>query len=342
MHAKRALITGITGQDGSYLAELLLAEGYMVYGLVRQSSTGRNLGNLQPAMRSWGDRLHLIPGDMLDPATVRSAVFESKPYEVYNLAAQSFVADSWKMATYTTEVNTMGFIHLLEAIADFDPSVRVYQASTSEMFGNATLDLPDPVLGALHEHSPMLPRSPYGVAKLAAHRMAAVYRDSFHMFIACGICFNHESPRRGEMFVTRKIAKAVAEIKNGVRETVRLGDLRPQRDWGFAGDYVKAMHLMLQADEPKDYVIATGVSLAVKEFLVAALEVAGLDSSAAGIERYVHFDQSLFRPNEIPVLRGDSISIRKELKWEPKVHFRTLVEIMVETEIVRVRERTGT
>jgi GDPmannose 4,6-dehydratase len=328
--AKRALITGITGQDGSYLAERLLAQDYVVYGLARQSSSGRNLSNLQPAMRAWGDRLHLLAGDMLDSATVRSAVQDSRPHEVYNLAAQSFVADSWKMATYTMEVNAMGFVHLLEAVADLDPSIRVYQASTSEMFGNVSAS------GMLNEESQMRPRSPYGAAKLAAHRMAAVYRESYNLFIACGICFNHESPRRGEMFVTRKIARGVAEIKLNMRDVIALGDLSPHRDWGFAGDYVVAMHQMLQADEPADYVIATGESHAVRDYLLAALEVAGLPPD---IERYVWHDKALLRPAEIFKLRGDSSRIRHTLGWTPAMSFGTLVEVMVETEIERARLR---
>lgn len=329
---KRALITGITGQDGSYLTELLLARGYEVYGLVRQSSSGRNLTNLQPAFQIFGRKLvHLIAGDMTDPATIRNAVTESDPDEVYNLAAMSFVGDSWNLANYTMEVNAMGFIHLLEAVRQYNPRIRVYQASTSEMFGNAIID--GAVRLELDEESPMLPRSPYGVAKLAAHRMAAVYRESHDMHVSCGICFNHESPRRGEMFLTRKVAKAVAEIKLGVRDVVVLGDLSPKRDWGFANDYVRAMQLMLQQDDPGDYVIATGESHSVQEFVENAFDVAGISDWRSHVESSAEF----FRPAEIYDLVGDPTRAYLTFGWQPRVNFRTLVEIMVQTEIEKLK-----
>lgn len=331
MPDRRALITGITGQDGSYLAELLLNKDYEVWGLARQTSEGLNDRNLNVARRIGGDRLHLIPGDLTDPATVSAAIGISNPDEVYNLAAQSFVGESWRMPTYTMEVDATGFIHLLETIREHRPDARVYQASSSEMYGNIRSDESTP----LDEHTAMVPRSPYGVAKLAAHRMARVYRESHSMFVVCGICFNHESPRRGSVFVTRKIARAIAEIKAGTRSRLTLGDLRPQRDWGFAPDYVRGMWMIMQADEPSDYVIASGESHSVGEFLRRAFAVADFDVDDA-VDRFVTQSSDLFRPAEIFKLVGDSSAIREDLGWQPEVGFQTLVEIMVQTEIAKL------
>lgn len=336
--ARRALITGITGQDGSYLTEFLLAKGYEVYGVVRQSSSGRNLGNLNLAMRTWGDeehdRLMFLDGDMTDPGSLRQAVAVSDPHEIYNLAAQSFVGNSWNLSSYTMEVNAMGFLHLLEAARQLRPEARIYQASTSEMYGNSLADASGEFV-VLDENSPMRPRSPYGVAKLAAHRMARVYRESHDMFVACGICFNHESPRRGEMFVTRKIAKAVARIRAAKQFKITLGDLRPKRDWGHASEYVRAMWLMLQAPSPRDYVIATGESHSVREFVEAAFRSAGIRSQKR-IDGYIEQDPQFMRPAEIYDLRGDPSAIRSGIGWENRIDFETLVHIMVNAELKEV------
>lgn len=334
MTEKRALITGITGQDGSYLAELLLSKGYRVFGFVRQSSAGQNLANLDVCYRSWPDRLHLISGDMTDAASIHDAIEEAQPQEVYNLAAQSFVADSWKHPEYTIAVNQLGFQHILDSCRQINKDIRIYQASSSEMYGwGWFVDE-----GALDENSAMMPVSPYGVAKLAAHRMAEVYRQSYGMFICCGICFNHESPRRGRMFVTRKIAMGVAEIAHGIREKLVLGNVRPKRDWGFAADYVRAMPRMLAQDTPRDYVIATNEAHTVAEFLSLAGAVAGLSHTL--MARTVTVDSPQFtRPTDPAWLQGDYRLAKEHISWEPHVKFRTLVELMVQTELIKAAER---
>jgi len=339
---KRALVTGITGQDGSYLAEYLLELGYEVFGLIRRSSIGPNIYNIRHII----DELQLLQGDMTDSDSLQRAMHDASPDEVYNLAAQSFVPMSWNSPTYTMNVNLGGFIYLLEAVKIYNTlkklpgmkGIKVYQASTSEMFGNAGVldgDLRENV-SSLNEESPMLPRSPYGISKLAAHRLARVYRESFDMFVCSGICFNHESPRRGGSFVTRKITKGVAAIFAGNQHSLILGDMTARRDWGFAGDYIRAMWLMLQQSGPHDYVIGTGVAHSVEDFVVKAFEVA---ASLTGIKLpkpwydYVNKHERYMRPAEIFAMRADARKARERLRWRPTVSFEALIHMMVKHDL---------
>lgn len=311
-----AMITGITGQDGSYLAEFLLDKGYKVFGLERRSSQ-KNRNNIEHLM----DRIGLVSGDLLDEASVVHALKEVQPNEVYNLAAQSFVHESWKQPVFTGEVTGLGAVRVLEAIRQVDPSIRFYQASSSEMFGKVH-ETPQ------SETTRFYPRSPYGAAKLYAHWMTVNYRESYGMFAASGILFNHESPRRGLEFVTRKITHAAARIKLGLAKELVLGNLDAERDWGFAGDYAEAMWLMLQRPEPKDYVIATGESHSIREFLKEAFDHVGLNW-----EDFVKTDPKFVRPAEVNMLKGDARSARWELNWRPKVNFSGLVRMMVEADL---------
>src|SRR3954451_16091179 len=304
----RALITGITGQDGSYLAELLLSKGYDVIGMVRRSSTVNfeRIAHLQ-------DRITFVPGDLLDEVSMIRMLDEHRPAEVYNLAAQSFVQTSFGQPVLTGEITGLGVTRILDAIRLVDPEIRFYQASSSEMFGKVQA-VPQA------EDTPLYPRSPYGVAKVYGHWMTINYRESYDLHASSGILFNHESPRRGLEFVTRKISNTVAKIKLGMADEVRLGNLDAQRDWGFAGDYVEAMWLMLQQDSPDDYVISTGETHAVSEFCELAFGRVDLDW-----EKYVKIDEKFMRPAEVELLIGDPAKARKVLDWEPKTPFPDLV-----------------
>jgi GDPmannose 4,6-dehydratase len=316
---KRALITGITGQDGSYLAEFLLARGYQVFGLVRRVS--------QPSdarIVHLGNRITLLPGDLLDAASLVRALEVAEPRELYNLAAQSFVQTSFVEPTLTAEVTALGVTRLLEAVRQVDPTIRFYQASSSEMFGQVA-EAPQ------RETTPFHPRSPYGVAKLYAHWITRNYRESYGLFAASGVMFNHESPRRGLEFVTRKITDGAARIKLGLATELRLGNLEAMRDWGFAGDYVRAMWAMLQQEEPDDYVVATGETHSVREFCQLAFAALGLDW-----EPYVVTDPLFTRPAEVDLLLGDAAKARKRLGWEPRVSFAELVRRMVEADLQRL------
>jgi GDPmannose 4,6-dehydratase len=318
---KSALITGITGQDGSYLAELLLSKGYKVYGLTRRSST-RVTSRIDHLL----EQVHLLSGDLLDQSSLMEAVEESQPDEVYNLAAQSFVQTSWTQPVLTSEFTAVGVTRLLEAVRKVKPKARFYQASSSEMFGKVQA-VPQ------IESTPFYPRSPYGVAKLYGHWITINYRESFNIFASSGILFNHESPRRGIEFVTRKITYNVAMIKHGLTNELRLGNLDAKRDWGFAGDYVEAMWLMLQQETPDDYVVATNETHTVKEFVKLAFERADLDW-----EKYVVNDPKFHRPAEVDLLIGDYSKAKKQLKWEPKTSFKELVNMMVDSDLKLVRQ----
>jgi GDPmannose 4,6-dehydratase len=321
MSEKTALITGVTGQTGSYLAELLLAKHYAVAGLKRRHAA-YNPRNLATCF-NYPETFTLIDGDMTDESSLRAIIEAVQPDEIYNMAAMSFVAESWTTPISTNDVNYLGFIKLLEAVRAIKPNTKVYQASSSEMFGNQ----PPPQ----HEMTRMTPRSPYGVSKLAAHRVAQVYRESFGMFISCGICFNHESPRRGIDFVTRKIAVGLAAraIYAG-NPKIKLGYLDSKRDWGYAPDYARAMWMMLQRGAADDWVIATGETHSVREYLQLAFEASGLSGQ---VEDHVEIDESLYRPAEVFELRGDPSRANKILEWEPEVNFKQLVEIMVTSEL---------
>jgi GDPmannose 4,6-dehydratase len=319
MSEQRALITGITGQDGSYLAELLLDRGYEVYGMMRRAST-----ESVDRIAHLTERVHLIQGDLLDQPSLVASLEEARPTEVYNLAAQSFVPTSWRQPVLTAEFTAVGVTRMLEAIRAVDPSARFYQASSSEMFGKVR-EVPQ------SETTPFYPRSPYGVAKVYGHHITVNYRESYDLFAVSGILFNHESPRRGLEFVTRKITDGVARIKLGLTDTLKLGNLDAKRDWGFAGDYVEAMWLMLQRDEPTDYVIATGIEHSVRDCVEAAFEHAGLD-----LDRHVVTDPDLIRPAEVDHLIGDASKARAELGWEPKVSFREMIELMVDADMERL------
>jgi GDPmannose 4,6-dehydratase len=316
---RRALITGVTGQDGSYLAELLLEKGYEVSGMTRRAST-ENLERIAHLV----DRIALIQGDLLDPPSLDAALRQSEPHEVYNLAAQSFVPTSWNQPVLTAEFTAVGVTRVLEAIRAVDPEIRFYQASSSEMFGKVR-EVPQ------NELTPFHPRSPYGVAKVYGHHITVNYRESYGLFAVSGILFNHESSRRGLEFVTRKISDGVARIKHGLTDELRLGNLDAKRDWGFAGDYVEAMWLMLQQDEPSDYVIATGEEHSVREFAELAFERAGLDS-----EKHIVLDPKFLRPAEVDQLVGDASKARRELEWAPRTSFRDLAELMVDADLERV------
>jgi GDPmannose 4,6-dehydratase len=319
MSGKRALITGITGQDGSYLAELLLEKDYEVYGMVRRAST-ENFERIDHLT----DRITLVQADLLDPTSLVEALEEARPAEVYNLGAQSFVPTSWKQPVLTAEFTAVGVTRLLEAIRRVDPDIRFYQASSSEMFGKVR-EVPQ------SESTPFYPRSPYGVAKVYGHFITVNYRESYGLYALSGILFNHESPRRGLEFVTRKITDGVAHIKLGLADELRLGNLDAKRDWGYAGDYVEAMWLMLQAGEAEDFVIATGEEHSVRECAEIAFEHASLE-----LDRHVVVDPEFLRPAEVDHLVGDASKARKKLGWEPKVSFRELVEMMVDADVERL------
>ncbi len=317
---KKALITGITGQDGSYLAEFLLSKGYKVYGLRRRTSD-LHYGNAAHLKND----IEFIYADMIDLTSLILAVQKSQPDEVYNLAAQSFVQTSWEQPILTGQVDAMGVTNILEALRIVKPDARFYQASTSEMFGKVQ-EVPQ------RETTPYYPRSPYGVAKLYGHWITINYRESYGMFTCSGILFNHESPRRGLEFVTRKVTDAAVRIKLGLLQELRMGNLDSKRDWGFAGDYVRAMWLMLQRETPEDYVIATGETRTIRELLQTAFDCVGLK-----YEDYVVIDPAFVRPAEVEILFGDPSKAKAELGWEAKVSFKELIEMMVEEDFKRVR-----
>jgi len=317
--SRKALITGITGQDGSYLAEFLLGKGYEVHGMVRRASTEsfERISHLR-------ERVTLHQADLLDQLSVITLMREVRPREVYNLAAQSFVPTSWLQPLLTGEFTALGVTRMLEAVRLVDPKIRFYQASSSEMFGKVRQE-------PQNEQTPFWPRSPYGVAKVYGHWITVNYRESYDIFACSGILFNHESPLRGKEFVTRKITDAVARIKLGVQEKLLLGNLDAMRDWGFAGDYIKAMWMMLQQDRPDDYVVATGQKHSVRDWVELAFGYAGLDWPD-----YVDTDPKLLRPAEVNTLRGDAAKARKVLGWEPQVTFPELVRLMVDADLRRV------
>jgi GDPmannose 4,6-dehydratase len=319
---KRAVITGITGQDGSYLAELLLAKGYAVTGVIRRASAP-NLWRIEHLL----DRIDLRPADLLDQLSIIRLIDAVKPHEFYNLAAMSFVPASWDQPMLTGEFNAQGVTRVLEAIRQVDPSIRLYQASSSEMFGKVR-EVPQTEL------TPFYPRSPYGVSKVFGHYITVNYRESYNLFACSGILFNHESPRRGLEFVTRKVTDGVARIKLGLADSLSLGNLDAHRDWGFAGDYVRAMWLMLQQDRADDYVIATGQSHSVRELVQVAFGHVGLEW-----ETHVRLDPKLLRPAEVEHLIGDASKARRELGWQPEVNFEQLVCMMVDADVERHRRQ---
>jgi GDPmannose 4,6-dehydratase len=317
--AKRALITGITGQDGSYLAELLLDKGYEVYGAIRRVSTS-NYWRIEHLL----DRIHLVPGDLLDQLSLIRLIENVRPQELYNLAAMSFVPASWDQPLLTGEYNAQGVTRALEAIRQVDPGIRFYQASSSEMFGKVR-EIPQTELTPFH------PRSPYGVSKVFSHYITVNYRESYDLFAVSGILFNHESPRRGLEFVTRKVTDGVARIKLGLQKSLHLGNLDAQRDWGFAGDYVQAMWMMMQQEQPDDFVIATGQSHSVRELVEVAFEHAGLDC-----QKHVELDSRFLRPAEVDHLVGDAAKAHRVLGWTPAVNFAALVRMMVDADLARL------
>lgn len=323
MANKRALITGITGQDGSYLAEFLLGKGYDVYGIIRRSSTFNTsrIDAIYQDPHESGAKLHLLYGDLSDATALYGILSDVKPDEIYNLGAQSHVRVSFDIPEYTSDIAALGTVRILEAIRKLGLKTRFYQASSSEMFGLVQA-VPQ------NEETPFYPRSPYSVAKVYGHWITKNYRESYDMYACSGILFNHESPRRGETFVTRKITKAVANIKAGLQDKLYLGNLDAKRDWGYAKEYVEAMWLMLQQDKPDDYVIATGETHTIKEFLEEAFSQVGLNW-----QDYVEIDSKYFRPAEVELLIGDASKAKKQLGWEPKVGFKELVKIMVEADI---------
>jgi len=324
---KKALITGITGQDGSYLAEFLLSKGYEVHGLIRRSSTfnTERIDHIYVDPHESNVRLFLHYGDITDSGQLTNLIYNIQPDEIYHLAAQSHVRVSFDMPEFTGDVTGIGTTRLLEAIRRSGIKTRYYQASSSEMFGDA----PPPQ----NEETPFRPRSPYGVAKVYAYWMARNYREGYKLFAVNGILFNHESPRRGETFVTRKITKGLARIKYGLQDKVYLGNLKAKRDWGYAKDFVEAMWLMLQQEEPDDYVIATGESHSVKEFLEEAFGYAGLD-----LRDHVGIDPRYLRPTDVDFLQGDASKAKKKLHWEPRVKFKELVRIMVDADLRNLEE----
>jgi GDPmannose 4,6-dehydratase len=319
-----ALITGITGQDGSYLAEFLLDKGYRVVGMTRRSSTDSN-----ERIEHLSDRLELIQGDLLDQASLSTAIQTVRPTEVYNLAAQSFVPTSWNQPVLTGEFTGLGVTRMLEAVRQIGGGIRFYQASSSEMFGKVR-EVPQTELTPFH------PRSPYGVAKAYGHFLTVNYRESFGIYAVSGILFNHESPRRGLEFVTRKVTDGAARIKLGLATELRMGNLDTHRDWGFAGDYVRAMWAMLQQPEPSDFVVATGVAHSVREVCEIAFERLDLD-----YEQYIVFDPELSRPAEVDHLLGDATRARSILGWTPEVDFGSLIEMMVDADLARLQARSG-
>ena len=318
----RALITGITGQDGYYLAKMLLEKDYEVHGTIRRSST-INTDRIDPLISKYEDKgqLNLYYSDLLDSASLNSLINQIKPEEVYNLAAQSHVSVSFKNPIYTTQTGTLGSVALLEAIRHSDNQIKFYQASSSEMYGGISKEM-------LNEESPFVPKSPYAASKVFAHNMTKLYRESYGLFCVNGILFNHESPVRGETFVTRKISRAVGRIFHNLQSKLSLGNLDASRDWGFAGDYVEGMWLMLQNDIPGDWVLATGETHTVKEFVEKAFKIVDLDWND-----YVEISEKYFRPNEVEHLLGDSSKARKDLNWKPKTSFDDLVKMMVEHDL---------
>jgi GDPmannose 4,6-dehydratase len=318
--AKSALITGITGQDGSYLAELLLSKGYEVFGLVRRSS----MYNFE-RIKHIQENINLITGDMSDQTSLIQALMTARPDEVYNLAAQSFVQTSWPQAVFTGDVTALGVTRILDAIRTVNADIRFYQASSSEMFGKVQ-EVPQ------RESTPFYPRSPYGVAKVYGHWITVNYRESYNMHATSGILFNHESPRRGLEFVTRKVTYHAAKIKLGLAKELRIGNLDSQRDWGFAGDYVEAMWMMLQQETPDDYVVATGQTHSVQRLIEVAFNCVGLDW-----QQYTVQDEKFMRPAEVDLLIGDPSKAKAELGWSPKVSFEQLVEMMVEEDLKRLK-----
>src|SRR5262245_20423703 len=316
--AKRAIVSGITGQDGSYLAELLLEKGYEVTGIVRRSSAP-NLCRIEHLL----DRIELRPADLLDQLSLMKVIAEIRPHELYNLAAMSFVPASWDQPMLAGESNAQGVTRVLEAIRQVDPEIKLYQASSSEMYGKVR-EVPQTEL------TPFYPRSPYGVSKVFAHYITVNYRESYNLFAVSGMLFNHESPRRGLEFVTRKVTDGAARIKLGLADTLPIGNLDAHRDWGFAGDYVRAMWLMLQQTRPDDYVIATGKSHSVRELIEIAFGHVGLDW-----KKHVKVDSSLLRPAEVEQLLGDASKAESELGWKPEVSFRQLIEMMVDADLAR-------
>ena len=319
---KSALITGITGQDGSYLAELLLEKGYKVYGLMRRSSTEK-----LERIEHLKDKVTLVGGDLLDEMSLIKVMQDTMPDEIYNLAAQSFVHTSWSQPVLTGEFTALGVTRMLDAMRHVCPKARFYQASSSEMYGKVHAIPQD-------EETPFHPRSPYAVAKVYGHYITLNYRESYNLYAVSGILFNHESPRRGLEFVTRKITDAVARIKLGVQSELRLGNLEAKRDWGFAGDYVEAMWRMLQQDQPDDYVISTGETHPVREFCELAFARVGLD-----YKNYVVTDPKFFRPAEVDILLGDCTKAKTKLGWVPQVSFKGLVDMMVDADLERVRKQ---
>ena len=317
-----ALITGITGQDGSYLAELLLSKGYRVVGMTRRSSSinDQRIAHL-------AGQLELVPGDLLDQASLVSALNDVRPEEVYNLAAQSFVPTSWNQPVLTAEFTGLGVTRMLEAVRQVDPTIRFYQASSSEIFGKVR-EVPQT------ERTPFHPRSPYGAAKAYGHFLTVNYRESYGLYATSGILFNHESPRRGLEFVSRKVTDGAAQISLGLASELPMGNLDAERDWGFAGDYVEAMWLMLQQPEPSDYVVATGVAHSVRELCRVAFARVGLD-----YERHVTVDPALYRPAEVDHLLGDATRARTELGWAPTMSFQELIETMVDADVERHQAR---
>src|SRR3989344_2947576 len=324
MAQKRALITGITGQDGSYLAEFLLSKCYKVFGLTRRTSTPN-----YERIKHIEDQIELIPGDLLDQQSLTTAIEISKPDEIYNLAAQSFVATSWSQPVLTGEFTALGVTRMLEATRQLAPGAKFYQASSSEMFGQAAHSVQT-------ENTPFHPRSPYGVAKVYGHWITINYRESYNLFAVSGILFNHESPRRGLEFVTRKISHGVAKIHLGQAANVTLGNLQAKRDWGFAGDYVEAMWMMLQQPKADDYVIATGENHSVADFAQEAFEAIG----EKNWKKYVKTSQEFMRPAEVDFLIGDSTKARKILGWKPRTTFKDLVKIMVEADIEFLKKKS--
>lgn len=320
MTKKKALITGITGQDGSYLAELLLSKGYEVHGMVRRAST-----ETFERIRHLTDRIHLVQADLLDQLSLLRLIDRIRPHEVYNLAAQSFVPTSWDQPLLTGDFTGLGVTRVLEAIRHVDPTgIKFYQASSSEMYGRV-LEVPQ------KESTPFYPRSPYGVAKVYGHFITVNYRESFNMFAVSGILFNHESPRRGLEFVTRKVTNAVARIKHGLQEQLAMGNLDAKRDWGYSPDYVEAMWLMLQQEKPDDYVIATGETHTVAKLVQIAFDHAGLDS-----KKHVVLDPKLVRPAEVDLLIGDPAKANKQLGWKPKTSFEQMIRLMVDADLEAV------
>lgn len=317
----KALITGITGQDGSYLAEFLLEKGYKVYGMVRRAST-ENFERINHIR----DKIQLEQADLLDQLSIIELIEKAEPDEIYNLAAQSFVPTSWNQPVLTGEFNALGVTKILEGIRLVNPKIKFYQASSSEMFGKVR-EVPQ------NEKTPFYPRSPYGVAKVYGHFITVNYRESYGIFACSGILFNHESPRRGKEFVSRKITDGVARIKLGLSKRLYLGNLEAKRDWGYAGDYVKAMWLMLQKDKAEDFVIATGINHSVKDLVRIAFEHVGLDW-----KKYIKIDPKLVRPAEVDILLGDPSYARKKLGWKPEVKFEDLIKMMVDADLERYRK----